>query len=191
MVKEINAEEYSEILNSSKPVVIDFHATWCGPCKVLSPILEELDDEIEGVEFVKLDVDQHPQIAGQNQVMGVPTVVILKDGEVKDRFVGVQPKEVIKEKNYFTRLIVLRIVLVLQVLILLLFGFFILNIQNTVNELSGQLETALLTIEDMKTVLPEIEEAVENFNQLEPLFENLGKLSELLSVLTDPFGSNG
>ena len=98
MVKEINAEEYSEIVNSSKPVVIDFHATWCGPCKVLSPILEELDDEIEGVVFVKLDVDQHPQIAGQNQVMGVPTVVILKDGEVKDRFVGVQPKEVIKEK---------------------------------------------------------------------------------------------
>ena len=98
MVKEINAEEYSEILNSTNPVVIDFHATWCGPCKVLSPILEELDDEIEGVDFVKLDVDQHPQIAGQNQVMGVPTVVILKDGEVKDRFVGVQPKEVIKEK---------------------------------------------------------------------------------------------
>ena len=98
MVKEINAEEYAEIMNSSSPVVIDFHATWCGPCKVLSPILEELNDEIEGVEFVKLDVDQHPQIAGQNQVMGVPTVVILKDGEVKDRFVGVQPKEVIKEK---------------------------------------------------------------------------------------------
>ena len=75
MVKEINAEEYSEILNSTNPVVIDFHATWCGPCKVLSPILEELDDEIDGVEFVKLDVDQHPQIAGQNQVMGVPTAV--------------------------------------------------------------------------------------------------------------------
>ena len=85
----------------------------------------------------------------------------------------------------------LRIVLVLQVLILFLFGFFILNIQNTVNVLSGQLETALLTIENMKTVLPEIEEAVQNFNELEPLFENLGKLSELLSVLTDPFGSNG
>ena len=98
MVKEINAEEYAEIINSPNQVVIDFHATWCGPCKVLSPILEELNDEIDGVEFVKLDVDQHPQIAGQNQVMGVPTVVILKDGEVKERFVGVQPKEVIKEK---------------------------------------------------------------------------------------------
>ena len=64
----------------------------------MSPILEELNNEIDGVDFVKLDVDQHPQIAGQNQVMGVPTVVILKDGEVKERFVGVQPKEVIKEK---------------------------------------------------------------------------------------------
>ena len=54
MVKEINAEEYSEIVNSSNPVVIDFHATWCGPCKVLSPILEELDDEIEGVDSLNL-----------------------------------------------------------------------------------------------------------------------------------------
>ena len=87
-----------KLLTPPNPVVIDFHATWCGPCKVLSPILEELNNEIDGVDFVKLDVDQHPQIAGQNQVMGVPTVVILKDGEVKERFVGVQPKEVIKEK---------------------------------------------------------------------------------------------
>ena len=97
-MKDINAEEYSELMNSEDAVVIDFHATWCGPCKVLSPILEELEDEVNGVKFVKLDVDQHPDIAGQNGVMGVPTVVILKDGEVKDRFVGVQPKEVIKEK---------------------------------------------------------------------------------------------
>ena len=85
----------------------------------------------------------------------------------------------------------LRIVLALQLLILLMFGYFVLNIQSTVNELSVQLESALLVVEEIKTVLPEIEEAVENFNQLKPLFENLGKLSELLSVLTDPFGSNG
>ena len=85
----------------------------------------------------------------------------------------------------------LRIVLALQLLILLMFGYFVLNIQSTVNELSLQLESALLVVEDIKTVLPEIEEAVDSFNQLKPLFENLGKLSELLSVLTDPFGSNG
>ena len=85
----------------------------------------------------------------------------------------------------------LRIVLALQLLILLMFGYFVLNIQSTVNELSLQLESALLVVEEIKTVLPEIEEAVGNFNQLKPLFENLVKLSELLSVLTDPFGSNG
>ena len=70
-------------------------------------------------------------------------------------------------------------------------GFFILNIQTTINELSIQLDSALLVIEDMKKVLPEIERAVDNFNNLEPLFENLANLSDLLSVLTDPFGSNG
>ena len=91
-------EEYEQLKQSTKPVVIDFHATWCGPCKILSPILEELQEEMEEVEFVKLDVDQFPEISGANQVMGVPTVVIIKDGEVKDRFVGVQPKETIKEK---------------------------------------------------------------------------------------------
>ena len=85
----------------------------------------------------------------------------------------------------------LKIVLVVQILILSMVGFFILNIQTTINELSIQLDTALLVIEDMKNVLPEIERAVDNFNNLEPLFENLANLSELLSVLTDPFGSNG
>ena len=85
----------------------------------------------------------------------------------------------------------LKIVLVLQLLILSLFGFFILNIQTTVNELSIQLDSALLVIEDIKNVLPEIEQAVENFNQLEPLFENLANLSDLLAILTDPFSSNG
>ena len=87
-----------EVLGSKTPVLVDYWAEWCGPCKVLSPILEELSDEVDGVEFVKLDVDQHPEIAGANGVMGVPTVVMLKDGEVKERFVGVQPKEIIKDK---------------------------------------------------------------------------------------------
>ena len=85
----------------------------------------------------------------------------------------------------------LKIVLVLQVLILIIFGAFVFYVQNTIGDLSTQLSSAMDVIEDIKRVLPEIESAVANFNQLEPLFENLGKLSELLSVLTDPFGSNG
>ena len=85
----------------------------------------------------------------------------------------------------------LKIVLVLQVLILALFGFLLFYVQNTIGDLSIQVSSAMVVIEDMKNVLPEIEVAIENFNQLEPLFENLGKLSDLLSVLTDPFGSNG
>ena len=84
----------------------------------------------------------------------------------------------------------LKIVLVLQVLILISFGAFVFYVQNTIGDLSTQLSTAMDVIEDIKRVLPEIEGAVTNFNQLEPLFENLGRLSELLSVLTDPFGSN-
>ena len=85
----------------------------------------------------------------------------------------------------------LKIVLVLQVLILSLFGLLLFYVQNTIGDLSIQVSSAMVVIEDMKNVLPEIEVAIENFNQLEPLFENLGKLSDLLSVLTDPFGSNG
>ena len=85
----------------------------------------------------------------------------------------------------------LKIVLVLQVLILALFGLILFYVQNTIGDLSIQVSSAMVVIEDMKNVLPEIEVAIENFNQLEPLFENLGKLSDLLSVLTDPFGSNG
>ena len=85
----------------------------------------------------------------------------------------------------------LKIVLVLQVLILALFGLLLFYVQNTIGDLSTQVSSAMVVIEDMKNLLPEIEVAIENFNQLEPLFENLGKLSDLLSVLTDPFGSNG
>ena len=85
----------------------------------------------------------------------------------------------------------LKIVLVLQVLILALFGLLLFYVQNTIGDLSIQVSSAMVVIEDMKDVLPEIEVAIKNFNQLEPLFENLGKLSDLLSVLTDPFGSNG
>ena len=98
MLKDFVDADFEAKVKNEDVSILQFSASWCGPCKVLSPILEELSDEVTGVEFVKLDVDQHPEIAGANGVMGVPTVVMLKGGEVKERFVGVQPKEVIKEK---------------------------------------------------------------------------------------------
>ena len=98
MAQEINDEQFNEMIKGDVPVVVDFHADWCGPCKVLSPILDELDDEIENVEFVKINVDDYPELSGSYGIMAVPTVIMFQNGEVKDRFSGVQPKETILEK---------------------------------------------------------------------------------------------
>ena len=98
MAQEINDEQFNEIIKGDNPVVVDFHAEWCGPCKVLSPILDELDSEVENVEFVKINVDEYPELSGSYGVMAVPTVIIFQNGEVKDRFAGVKPKEAILEK---------------------------------------------------------------------------------------------
>jgi len=98
MAQEINDEQFNEIIKGDNPVVVDFHAEWCGPCKVLSPILDELDSEVENVEFVKINVDEYPELSGSYGVMAVPTVIMFQNGEVKDRFAGVQPKEAILEK---------------------------------------------------------------------------------------------
>ena len=98
MAREINDDEFNEIIKGEKPVVVDFHADWCGPCKVLSPILDELDSELDDVEFVKINVDDYPELSGSYEIMAVPTVIIFQDGEVKNRFSGVQPKEAILEK---------------------------------------------------------------------------------------------
>ena len=98
MTREINEDEFNEIIKGEKPVVVDFHADWCGPCKVLSPILDELDSELDDVEFVKINVDDYPELSGSYEIMAVPTVIMFQDGEVKNRFSGVQPKETILEK---------------------------------------------------------------------------------------------
>mgnify|MGYP001156449681 FL=1 len=98
MAREINDDEFNEIIKGEKPVVVDFHADWCGPCKVLSPILDELDSELDDVEFVKINVDDYPELSGSYEIMAVPTVIMFQDGEVKNRFSGVQPKETILEK---------------------------------------------------------------------------------------------
>jgi thioredoxin 1 len=88
-----------EVLNSDKPVLVDFTAVWCGPCKMLAPIVQELsNDWIEKVKIVKLDVDDNPNIAADYMVMGVPTLMLFKDGKPAHRMAGYKPKDkVIKE----------------------------------------------------------------------------------------------
>ncbi|MDD4907932.1 MAG: thioredoxin [Candidatus Omnitrophica bacterium] len=89
----------SEVLQSDLPVVVDIYATWCGPCKMVAPILEELSKEYAGrVKIGKLDVDESPQVPGRYGVMSVPTLMFFKKGEVMDQVVGALPKPQLKSK---------------------------------------------------------------------------------------------
>jgi len=100
MAKVINSGEFKdEVLNSNDVVLIDFFAEWCGPCKMLSPIVEELSKEMEGkAKVFKVDVDKSGDIAQKYGIMGVPTVIVFKNGTAVDKMVGFQPKEVLKSK---------------------------------------------------------------------------------------------
>ena len=85
-----NFEE--EVIKSEKPVIIDFYATWCGPCKRLSPIIEEVARENENVKFVKIDIDNIKDITLEYQVKSIPTLLLIQNGEEKDRIVGIVDK---------------------------------------------------------------------------------------------------
>ena len=95
----INSESFqSEVLNSPIPVVVDFFATWCGPCRMLSPILESVAEDYEDkVKFVKLDVDEAPEIARDYSVMSIPTLIIIKNGEEVAKNVGALGAEALEE----------------------------------------------------------------------------------------------
>jgi thioredoxin len=89
-----------EVVKSDVPVLVDFWATWCGPCKMMGPVLEELGKEMEGkpVKIAKLDVDEASDIAQKYNIMSVPAFKIFKGGEVVDEWVGAQSAEALKEK---------------------------------------------------------------------------------------------
>ncbi len=89
----------AEALKSDVPVVVDFWATWCGPCRMIAPIMEELAGQYEGkVKIGKLDVDENQQVAIKYGVRSIPTVLILKGGEIKDTIIGAVPKGTFVEK---------------------------------------------------------------------------------------------
>ena len=88
-----------EVLKSETPVVVDFWAPWCGPCKMIGPILEEIADEYDGkVKIAKVDVDTHSKIASQYKVMSIPALFFFKDGELVDQVIGALPKAQLVEK---------------------------------------------------------------------------------------------
>ena len=89
-------ETFNEIINGDKPVLVDFHATWCGPCKAMGPVIEELGKELEGkMRVLKVDVDKNQVVASRYSVQAVPTLIIFKNGQIVWRNSGAMPKPVL------------------------------------------------------------------------------------------------
>ena len=85
----------SEVLNSDRPVLLDFWAPWCGPCRMVVPIVEEIAEERADIKVGKVNVDEQPELAGQFGIMSIPTLVVIKDGKIINQSMGAKPKEAI------------------------------------------------------------------------------------------------
>ena len=89
----INKDNFhKEVLNSEKPVLLDFFASWCGPCRMVGPILDEIAEEREDIKVCKVDIDEQPELASRYRVMSVPTLMVLKDGNIVEQSIGAKPK---------------------------------------------------------------------------------------------------
>lgn len=96
VIKLTNENFESEALRSTKPVLVDFYADWCGPCKMVSPLVDELAEESEAYKVAKVNVDDYPEIAARYGVMSIPTLIVLKDGKVAQQAVGARGKDAIR-----------------------------------------------------------------------------------------------
>ena len=94
----VNKDNFQqEVLQSDKPVLVDFWAAWCGPCRMIAPIVEQIAQEREDIKVVKIDVDETQELAIQYQIMSIPTLLVFQDGKVVNQSVGVKPKDKILE----------------------------------------------------------------------------------------------
>mgnify|MGYP000913204297 CR=1 FL=1 len=98
-ISTLSKISFKPAISTATPTLVDFWAPWCGPCKALAPILEELAGELAGkVQIAKLNVDEEDAVAAEYGIRAIPALLLFKDGKVVDQFVGVQPKAVLKEK---------------------------------------------------------------------------------------------